>query len=91
MPVLFKTDIASDADLKVHVTDIRTEAALVIYETTDRWAATEKPIWCYTDIRSEADKVVYFTDSAWEADLVVFKTDVQSDAGWVDSSKEGLL
>ena len=91
MPKLFKTDIASEANLKVFVTDIRSDAELIVYETTDAWAATESPIWCYTDIQSEADKIVYFTSSRWEADLAVFKTDIQSDAGWVDSSKSGLL
>ena len=91
MPKLFKTDIAPDADLKAFVTDIRSEAHLIVYETTDAWAATEPQIWCYTDIRSEADKVVYFADAKWDADLVIFKTDVQSDASWVDGSKSGLL
>ena len=32
MPKLFKTDVASAANLKVFVTDIRSEADLVIYE-----------------------------------------------------------
>jgi hypothetical protein len=91
VPKLFKTDIASDADLKVFVSDIRSEAHLIVYETTDQWAATEPQIWCYTDIRSEADKVVCFVSGQWDADLVIFKTDVQSDAGWVDSGKAGLL
>ena len=63
------------------VTDIRSDAHLAIFETTDAWAATEQPIWCYTDIRSEADKSVYFTDNQWDADLVVFKTDIQPDSG----------
>jgi hypothetical protein len=91
MPKLFKTDIASEADLKVYVADIRSEAHLIVYETTDQWAATEPQIWCYTDIRSEADKIVHFTTMQWDADLVIYKTDIQSDAGWADSSKSGLL
>ena len=91
MPKLFRTDIAPEADLKAFVTDIRPEAHQVIYETTDQWAATEAPIWCYTDIQSEADKTVFFSDAQWDADLIVFKTDVQSDAGWQDSSKSDIL
>jgi hypothetical protein len=91
MPKLCKTDIASEADLKVFVTDIRSEADLVVYETTDAWAATESSIWCYTDIRSEADKVVFFTNMQFEADLTIYRTDVQSDAGWANSAKSGLL
>lgn len=98
MPKLWKTGIAAEADLKVFVTGIRSEADLVVYETlkgagptTDQWAVAEGPIWCYTDIQSEADKIVYFTDSQFEADLVVFKTDVQSDAGWQNSDRSGLL
>ena len=91
MPKLHKTDIASEAGLKVFVTDIRSEADLVIFETTDAWAASESPIWCYTNIRSEADKIVYFTNMKFEADLVVFKTDVQSDAQWLNSGKSHLL
>ena len=91
VPKLYRTDIASDAELKVFVTDIRTEADLVIFETADEWAATEPQIWCYTDTRSDADKVVYFADGQWNADLVVFKTDVQSDAGWARGEKSGLL
>ncbi len=91
MPKLFRTDIASEADLKVHVTDVRGEADLVVYETTDPWAATESTVWCYTDILGEAAKRVYFTDSQFEADLIIFKTDVQSDAEWVNQGKAGLL
>lgn len=91
MPKLFRTDIASEAELKVFVTDIRSEADLIIYETTSQWEATESPVWCYVDIQSEADKVVYFTGSQWEADLTVFRTDIQSDAGWSNSAKAGLL
>jgi hypothetical protein len=79
------------ADLKVFVTDIRSEADLVVYETTDAWAATESQIWCYTDIQSDADKIVYFTDSQFEADLTIYKTDIQSDAEWVNSAKSDLL
>jgi hypothetical protein len=91
MPKLFKTTISSEADLKVFVTDIRSEADLVVYETTNQWEATESPIWCYTDIQGEADKVVYFTDGQWDADIIIFKTDVQSDAGWQNSSKADKL
>ncbi len=91
MPKLFKTDSASAANVKVFVTDIRSEADLVMYESTDQWAATESQVWCYTDIQSEADKTVYFTTSRWEADLIVYKTDVQSDAGWVNGEKATLL
>lgn len=91
MPVLYKTDIASEADLKVFVTDIRNEADVVIYETTSQWDATESHIWCYTDIRNEAAKVVYFTDSQWDADIKVYKTDIQSDAEWLNSDKQSLL
>jgi len=91
MPKFFATDIESDADLRVHITSIRSEAHLVIYETTSQWEATEPQIWTFVDIRSDADKVVYFSDGAWNADIVVFKTDIVSDAGWLDSSKEGLF
>ncbi len=91
MPKLFKTDIASSADLKVFVADIRSEADLVIHETTDMWAATVAPVWCYTDIQSEADKTVCFVSSQWEADLIVFRTDIASDAGWQNDGKSGLL
>ena len=91
MPQLFKTDIPSAADLKVYVSDVRTDAHLVVYETTDAWAATVAPIWCYTDIRSEADKSVLFVYSRFDADLVIYRTDIQSDAGWVDSAKADSL
>lgn len=91
MPKLFITDVESDADLKVYVADIRGEAHLAVYETTSQWEATEPQIWAYSDIRSDAYKVIFFTDGAWNADLVIFKTDIQSDAGWLDSSREGVL
>jgi hypothetical protein len=91
MPKLFKTDIASEANVKVYVTHIRSEADLIVYETTDMWAATEGPIWCYADIRSEADKVVFFADAQWDADLVIFKTDIQSDAAWVNTARMDRL
>ena len=91
MPVMYRTDIESEADLKVFVTDIRSEADIVVFETTDSWSATEPQIWCYTDIRGEAGRIVFFTDGQWDADLTVFLTDIQSDAGWNDTSKSGLL
>jgi hypothetical protein len=91
MAKLFKTDISSEADLQVFVTDIRSEADLIVYETANQWEATESAIWCYTDIQSEADKIVYFTAAQWDADLIVHKTDIQSDAGWLNSSKSDLL
>ncbi|HNY92785.1 MAG TPA: DUF6150 family protein [bacterium] len=91
MPVLYKTDIASDADLQVCFISIRAEADLVVFESSSAWEATESHIWCYTDIRSEANRVVYVTDSPFEADLLVFRTDIQSDAGWQNSGKSGLL
>lgn len=91
MPVLYKTDIASDADVKVFVTDIRSEADLIAFETTDTWAATEPQIWCYTDIRSDASKAICLVEIAFDADIVVFFTDVQSDACWVNNDKTGLL
>jgi hypothetical protein len=91
MPKLSRTEIPSEAHLRVFVTDIRSEADLIVYETTDQWAATEGPIWCYTDIRSEADKIVYFTATQSDADLIVYMTDIQSDASWSNSTKSGVL
>lgn len=91
MPILFKTDIASDADLKVYVTDIRSDADLVVYETTSQWEASGSPVWYYTSIRADAAKTVYFTSSKWEAELIIFRTSVQSDAAWINSSKSHLL
>ena len=91
MPRLFKTDIASEANIKVFKTDIRSEADLIVFETNNEWEATEKQIWCYTTIQSEADKIVYFADGQWDADIVIFKTAIQSDASWQNSSKEHLL
>lgn len=91
MPVLYRTDIASEADLKVYVTDIRSEADLVVFETENHWDATAQEVWSYTDIRGEAQKVVHFTSDSWDADLKIFRTDIQSDAGWNDPGKSGLL
>jgi hypothetical protein len=91
MPKLFKTEIASAADLKVFVTDVRSEADLIVYETMDEWAAAESQVWCYTDVQSAADKVIYFADSPFDADLIVYRTDVQPDADWANSAKSGLL
>lgn len=91
MPRFYKTDIESEADLKVFVTDIRSDAHLVVYETESSWEASDQKNWFYTDIRSEAEKVVYFTDSRWNADLMIYLTEIQSDAGWIDSSKDDLI
>ena len=91
MPRLFLTTIESDANLKVYVTDIRSDADLVIFETENQWEATEAAIWCYTDVRSDADRIVYLTDGQWNADIKVFKTDIQSDAQWINSGKADLL
>lgn len=91
MPRLFKTDIASEANLKVFVTDIRSEADAVVHETGDSWDATTPLVWCYTDVRGEADRVVYFADNQWDADLKVFVTDIASDVEWRDAGKSTLL
>ncbi len=91
MPKLFKTDISSEADLKVCATDIRSEADAVIFETTNEWDATEKLIWYYCDIQNDADKIVYFTQDQWDADIKIYVTDIQSDIEWLDSSKEDVL
>jgi hypothetical protein len=64
---------------------------LVVYETASPWEATEPGIWCYVDVRGDADRVVCFTEGGFDADLVVFRTDVQSDAGWLNSDHSGLL
>ena len=91
MPILFKTDIASDADLKVYVTDIRSDADLAIYETTSQWEVSSSVVWYYSSIRSEAKKAVYFASSKWDADLIIFRTQVQSDAAWINSGKSHLI
>ena len=91
MPKFYKTDIAPEANLKVFVTDIRTDADAVIFETGSEWEATDALIWYYTNIQSDADNVIYFADGKWDADLTIFKTDIQSDVEWLDSSKSGLL
>lgn len=91
MPVLCKTDIASEADFKVYVSGIRSEADLIVFETTNIWDATSPHVWCYTNNRSEADKLVSFTDGQWNADIIIFLTDIQSDGGWVNSEKSGLI
>ena len=91
MPILCKTDIASEADFKVYITEIRSEADLIVFETTNVWDAVLPHVWCYTINRSEADKLVSFTDGQWNADIVVFLTEIQSDGGWVNSGKSGLI
>jgi hypothetical protein len=91
MPKLFKTDIESEANLKVFVTDIRSDSDAVIHETENAWDAGVPLVWCYTDIPSEADRIVYFADSQWNADIVVFKTDIASDVEWINDGKAGVL
>ena len=91
MPKLFKTDIQSEANIKVFTCDIRSDADIIVFETQSEWEATEKQIWCYTNIQSDADKIVFFTSGPWDADIVIFKTDIQSDAEVINSSKSDLL
>lgn len=91
MPKLFKTDIHSEADIKVFISTIGSEAHLIVFETQSQWEATVPQIWCYTTVKSEANKTVFFVDGAWDADMVIFKTDIQSDAEVVDGSKANLL
>ena len=91
MPRIYRTNIESEADLKILVTTIRSVADLVVYETASPWEATEPGIWCYVEVRGEAERVVHFTDAHWDADLVVFRTGVQSDAGWLNADRSGLL
>jgi len=91
MTKLYRVDCSAEADLKVYVTDVRLDADLVVFETTDEWAATEPEIWYYTGKMSLADRVVCFTDSRWEADLVIYQTDIKPDAGWISGTKSHLL
>jgi len=91
MPKYFKTDIAAEANLKIFVSDIRTDVDAVVFETTSEWEANKELIWFYSDIQSDADKIVYFVDGKWDADITVFKSDIKSDTEWIDSSKASLL
>jgi hypothetical protein len=91
MPKIFRTSVASEADLKVYVTRLRFEADLIVFESPDARAAEAPAVWTYVDVEAQADRVVYFTERRWEADLVICKTDVLSYAGWVDESKASLL
>lgn len=92
MPKLFKTDIESEADLKVYVTEIRSEADLVVYETENHWdAAGSQKIWSYTETKLEADRVVYFTESPWDAHLKIYLTEISTEAGWLNSTKDDLI
>ncbi|MGD9317264.1 MAG: DUF6150 family protein [Anaerolineae bacterium] len=91
MPLLYRTGIASEADLKVYLTDSRSEADLIVFESFDAWAAVEPWIWVYTDLKAEADKIVHFTEFQWEADITIYKTEIQPDGGWVDEAKQALL
>lgn len=91
MTKVYRVDSSAEAELKVYVTDVRMDADLIVFETTDEWAATEPEIWYYTDVMSLADRVICFAKSRWEADLIIYRTDVQPDAGWVDETKSYLL
>jgi hypothetical protein len=91
MTKMYRVDCSAEAELKVYVTDVRMDADLVVFETSDEWAATEPEIWYYTDVMSLADRVICFTKSRWEADLVIFKTLILPDAGWIDETKSHLL
>ena len=91
MPIIYCTDIASEADLQVYRAMVRSEAALVVFETQNRWDATTAPIWAYTDIASDADHVVFICDNPWDAHLIIYGTDIRSDAGWQNADKQHLL
>ncbi len=91
IPVFCKTDIENEADIKVYISEIRSEADIIVYETSNVWDAVLPHVWCYTNKRSEADKLVSFTDMRWNADIVIFLTEIQSDGGWINSGKSGLI
>ena len=91
MTKVYRVDCAASAELKVYVSDVRMDADLVVFETSDMWEATEPEVWYYTDVLGEADRVVCFTRSRWDADLIIYRTDIQPDAGWIDSGKSHLL
>jgi hypothetical protein len=91
MPKMHRVDCMAEADLKVYVTDVRMDADLIVFETSDVWAAEEPEIWFYTDVQGEADWVVCLVSSRWDADLIIYRTDIQPDAGWVDQAKADLL
>jgi len=91
MTKVYRADCTGEADLKVYVTDVRFDADLIVFETTDEWAATEPEIWYYTGAMSRADRVICFTESRWEADLIIYETRILPDAGWIDETKAHLL
>lgn len=80
--IMYKVDDEYDADLKVYVTEYKSQADVVVYVTERQEKAKgDRGIWYFTEWKSEADKKVYFTDWKGEADLIIFYTDWEAEAG----------
>ena len=91
MPVLYRTENRTDANLKVYVTDDQADADLVVYETASRWEARDSSVWAYTDVPGQADRVVFFSKDPWNVDLIVYRTDERARTGWRNPIKYGML
>lgn len=91
MPILHRTDLPAEADIRVYLTAIQPEADVVFFAAGNRWEAATTSVWYWTDVGSEASKIVCFVASQWEADLTAYQTDVATEAGWQNADKEALL
>ncbi len=85
---IYRTNYASDADIKVYVSKHSDNADLRVYKTVSKvHSKGNRGRWFFVNYKISADKKIYFTNYKNEADLVICYTGELNDAGWQNSSK----
>ena len=78
--------------MKVFVTEYKSDADLVVYETKYRSDVNGNTgVWYFCEYKSDADTKIFFCDYKSDADIVIYFSKYKSDAGWLKNEKKHLM
>ena len=78
--------------ITVFVSQYKSDADLVVYETKYKSEATDNSgVWYFCKYKSDADRKIYFCDYKSDADIVIYFSKYKSDAGWKKNEKKHLM
>lgn len=92
--IVYQAPARSDGEVRVYVTQYRSEADLLVFKTENIGEARSSGntgVWYFSDIRSTADKRIYITDNRADSDVTVAYTPYRSEAGWLNQRKKQLM
>ncbi|MBZ0241767.1 MAG: DUF6150 family protein [Bacteroidales bacterium] len=70
-----------NADLKVYVTAIRSEADLIVYFVSDPGFSNAPGLWYLESDVNLSDTTLYYVQDRSSSDLVIYITNTKSEAG----------